>query len=78
MSTSAPSPESKVPDLIESEFDTPTPKKRRANRVGRIRILVCGAIVAVYALAAVVGPMFDRIAGSLVDAFVKRAEHVYG
>ncbi|TFZ08247.1 type II toxin-antitoxin system RatA family toxin [Ramlibacter humi] len=30
------------------------------------------------ALAAVVGPVFDRIAGSLVDAFVKRAEHVYG
>ena len=30
------------------------------------------------ALAAVVGPVFDRIAGSLVDAFVKRAEQVYG
>ena len=30
------------------------------------------------ALAAVVGPVFDKIAGSLVDAFVKRAEHVYG
>jgi len=30
------------------------------------------------ALAAMVGPVFDRIAGSLVDAFVKRAEHVYG
>ena len=30
------------------------------------------------ALAALVGPVFDRIAGSLVDAFVKRAEHVYG
>lgn len=29
-------------------------------------------------LAAVVGPVFDRIAGSLVDAFVKRAEQVYG
>jgi ribosome-associated toxin RatA of RatAB toxin-antitoxin module len=29
------------------------------------------------ALAALVGPVFDRIAGSLVDAFVKRAEHVY-
>jgi len=26
----------------------------------------------------VVGPVFDRIAGSLVDAFVKRAEQVYG
>ena len=29
-------------------------------------------------LAAVVGPVFDRIAASLVDAFVKRAEQVYG
>lgn len=29
-------------------------------------------------LAAVVGPVFDRIASSLVDAFVKRAEQVYG
>jgi ribosome-associated toxin RatA of RatAB toxin-antitoxin module len=30
------------------------------------------------ALATVVGPVFDRIAGTLVDAFVKRAEQVYG
>lgn len=30
------------------------------------------------ALAAVVGPVFDKVAGSLVDAFVKRAEQVYG
>jgi ribosome-associated toxin RatA of RatAB toxin-antitoxin module len=30
------------------------------------------------ALATVVGPVFDRIAGSMVDAFVKRAEQVYG
>ena len=30
------------------------------------------------ALGALVGPVFDRIAGSLVDAFVKRAEQVYG
>ena len=29
-------------------------------------------------LATLVGPVFDRIAGSLVDAFVKRAEQVYG
>lgn len=29
------------------------------------------------ALAALVGPVFDKIAGSLVDAFVKRAEHIY-
>ena len=30
------------------------------------------------ALGALVGPVFDRIAGSLVDAFVKRAQQVYG
>lgn len=31
-----------------------------------------------FALSALVGPVFDRIAGSLVDAFVKRANQVYG
>jgi ribosome-associated toxin RatA of RatAB toxin-antitoxin module len=31
-----------------------------------------------HALQAVVGPVFDRIANSLVDAFVKRAVQVYG
>ena len=30
------------------------------------------------ALAALVGPVFDRIANSLVDAFVQRAQKVYG
>ncbi|HEY0201418.1 MAG TPA: type II toxin-antitoxin system RatA family toxin [Burkholderiaceae bacterium] len=30
------------------------------------------------ALVALVGPVFDRIAGSLVEAFVQRAEQVYG
>lgn len=29
------------------------------------------------ALATLVGPVFDKIASSLVDAFVKRAEHIY-
>ena len=29
-------------------------------------------------LATLVGPVFDRIAGTLVDAFIKRAEQVYG
>lgn len=29
-------------------------------------------------LAALVGPVFDKIAGSLVDAFVKRANQIYG
>ena len=30
------------------------------------------------ALAALVGPVFDKIASTMVDAFVKRAEQVYG
>ena len=30
------------------------------------------------ALSTLVGPVFDKIAASLVDAFVKRAEQVYG
>ena len=30
------------------------------------------------ALAALVGPVFDKIAGNLVEAFVKRATHIYG
>lgn len=29
-------------------------------------------------LGRLVGPVFDKIASSLVDAFVKRASHVYG
>ena len=29
-------------------------------------------------LAALVGPVFDRIAATMVDAFVKRAQQVYG
>lgn len=30
------------------------------------------------ALATLVGPVFDKIAGNLVDAFVRRASQVYG
>ena len=30
------------------------------------------------ALATLVGPVFEKIAGSMVDAFVKRAQQVYG
>ncbi|HWI83175.1 type II toxin-antitoxin system RatA family toxin [Ramlibacter sp.] len=29
-------------------------------------------------LSRLVGPVFDKIASTMVDAFVKRAEHVYG
>nr|WP_174863743.1 type II toxin-antitoxin system RatA family toxin [Comamonas jiangduensis] len=30
------------------------------------------------AIATLIGPIFDRIANSMVDAFIKRAEKVYG
>jgi ribosome-associated toxin RatA of RatAB toxin-antitoxin module len=30
------------------------------------------------ALGRLISPVFDKIAGSMVDAFVKRAKHVYG
>lgn len=29
-------------------------------------------------LAALIGPVFDKVAATLIDAFVKRAEQVYG
>ena len=31
-----------------------------------------------FALQALIGPMFDKVASSLVEAFVKRSEQVYG
>lgn len=31
-----------------------------------------------FALAAVVGPIFDKIAASMMDAFIQRAEKIYG
>jgi ribosome-associated toxin RatA of RatAB toxin-antitoxin module len=46
---------------------------QRACRVG----LQLNYGFASQALAALVGPVFDKIAGSLVDAFVKRAEQIY-
>ena len=30
------------------------------------------------ALSALVGPVFDKIAATMVDAFIQRAEQVYG
>jgi ribosome-associated toxin RatA of RatAB toxin-antitoxin module len=29
-------------------------------------------------LAAVVGPIFDKIAATMMDAFIQRAEKIYG
>lgn len=47
---------------------------QRACRVGLRLQYGFGNVV----LAKLVGPVFDKISGQLVDAFVKRAEQVYG
>ena len=47
-----------------------------AQRACKVELVLCYGFDNV-ALAALVGPVFDKIAGSLVDAFVKRAESVY-
>ena len=54
-----------------------TPVGEGAQRACRVDLRLDYAFRSA-ALAALVGPVFDRIAGSLVDAFVKRAEQVYG
>jgi ribosome-associated toxin RatA of RatAB toxin-antitoxin module len=43
----------------------------------RVEFDLCYAFTSV-ALEAVISPVFDRIANTLVDSFVKRAEQVYG
>jgi ribosome-associated toxin RatA of RatAB toxin-antitoxin module len=48
-----------------------------AQRACKVELVLCYGFDNV-ALAALVGPVFDKIAGNLVDAFVKRAEAVYG
>lgn len=47
-----------------------------AQRACKVELELCYGFDNV-ALAALVGPVFDKIAGNLVDAFVKRAEEVY-
>ena len=48
-----------------------------SQRAARVELLLNYGFDSV-ALSKVVGPVFDRIAASMVDAFVKRAEQVYG
>jgi ribosome-associated toxin RatA of RatAB toxin-antitoxin module len=54
-----------------------TPAGAEAPRACRIDFELCYAFSSV-ALEAVVSPVFDRIANTFVDGFVKRAEQVYG
>ena len=56
-----------------SEAKAAAPAKKRTPNAAFMKALTPSP-----ALAAVVGPVFDRIAGSMVDAFIKRAEQVYG
>ena len=53
-----------------------TPLGGEGQRACKVELDLCYGFDNV-ALAALVGPVFDKIAGSLVDAFVKRAESVY-
>ena len=54
-----------------------TPLGGEDQRACKVELQLCYVFDNV-ALAALVGPVFDKIAGNLVDAFVKRAEAVYG
>jgi ribosome-associated toxin RatA of RatAB toxin-antitoxin module len=53
-----------------------TPLGGEGQRACKVELDLCYGFDNV-ALAALVGPVFDKIAGNLVDAFVKRAESVY-
>lgn len=48
-----------------------------SQRAARVELLLNYGFDSV-TLSKLVGPVFDRIAASMVDAFVKRAEQVYG
>jgi ribosome-associated toxin RatA of RatAB toxin-antitoxin module len=48
-----------------------------SQRAARVELLLHYGFDSV-TLSRMVGPVFDRIAASMVDAFVKRAEQVYG
>ncbi|HMS06237.1 MAG TPA: type II toxin-antitoxin system RatA family toxin [Burkholderiaceae bacterium] len=54
-----------------------TPIGQAGERACRVSLTMCYGFDSA-PLAAVVGPVFDKIAASLVDAFVKRAGAVYG
>jgi ribosome-associated toxin RatA of RatAB toxin-antitoxin module len=54
-----------------------TPLGGQGQRACKVELALCYGFDNT-ALAALVGPVFDKIAGSMVDAFVKRAEAVYG
>lgn len=62
--------------LLEGTWDF-TPLGDGSQRACKVEFKLCYGFSS-QALATLVGPVFDRIAGSLVDAFVKRADQVYG
>lgn len=71
----APAPQAGT--TAEPSASVTTPTEGTAPRACRIQFSLNYGF-SNFALAALVGPVFDRIAGSFVDAFVKRAEEVYG
>lgn len=58
-------------------FDPVAEGVEDAKRASRVSLQLDYGFDSV-ALSTLVGPIFDRIAGTLMDAFVKRAEEVYG
>ena len=54
-----------------------TPLGGEGQRACKVELQMCYGFDHV-TLATLIAPVFDKIAGSLVDAFVKRAEVVYG
>ena len=54
-----------------------TPVGEEGERACRVELNLTYGFISV-ALQALVGPVFDKIASNLVEAFVKRAEHIYG
>jgi ribosome-associated toxin RatA of RatAB toxin-antitoxin module len=54
-----------------------TPVGEEGERACRVELRLSYAFNSM-ALQLLIGPVFDKIAGSLVDAFVKRAGQVYG
>ena len=66
--------------LYFSAVNTAMPEVATWIRLGVLLELLCSAVAgaATLTLEAVVSPVFDRIANTFVESFVKRAEQVHG
>ena len=61
-----------------SAIDLTLEQWNRMLAINLTSVWLCRLTFSSSTLAALVGPVFDKIAGNLVDAFVKRADQVYG